>query len=175
MYGNSKIEVLQFEEKGRGLITKVAIEADELILRSPVTVLDGLEYRMLRLLPALRAFADGEGFPVRDNPDAALFFALENLVNDPEKVLRTDQTVTSASSAIMYTFAWDRSEEEGGPTSAIAFGAASLCNHIDDAALANAKTVQQNEINAIDLVATTNIEAGKEILIQYNSVPFTTS
>ena len=48
MYSNSKVEVRDFAKKGRGLVAAKDIQVGELIIRSPVRVLEGMEYRILR-------------------------------------------------------------------------------------------------------------------------------
>ena len=73
---------------------------------------------------------------------------------------------------IMHTFVWQRPDDEGGETAAIAFGLTSLCNHAQDEAAANAEVVCDYAEESLDLVALSPIASGQEILIRYRSVPF---
>ena len=166
------VSLIEVNGKGRGIQANRTIDTGEVILSCPVKVLGSLEYYMLRLMPAIASYVRQSRSATEEDPMAALFRGLETLVQDPEAVLSCDQTASSAEGAIMYTFSWTRFEESDVQTAAIAFGLASLCNHAETEATANARVVRHLADEKISIVAIKTISQGSEILIRYQSVPF---
>ncbi|NNE24657.1 MAG: SET domain-containing protein-lysine N-methyltransferase [Rhizobiales bacterium] len=94
----------------------------------------------------------------------------ELIVSAPVLVLKgIEHYLMRIMPCINHLFTWPRPQMQGGDTAAIAFGLASLCNHSNTRA--NAKVIPDYEQECIDLIATSKIEAGREILIKYKGPP----
>lgn len=173
-FDNTKVAVTQIEGKGRGLAARQDLSAQELIIRSPVKLLDTMEYQVLRLLPAIRRFVSRQ--PDVEEADALNRFmvGMMRLMENPDDVLRPAPTDDDDPGIIMHTFTWPRTQKDGGDTAALAFGLSSLCNHAPDEHMANAELVRDPDGLYIDLVAIKAIGKGEEILIRYASTPFET-
>lgn len=169
---NAKVKVGVFGGRGRGLIADSHIKPGEEILRSPVKLLNSVEFHLLRLAPLLFTHSQSRTGGVAPIGMEDLMTSLATLLDNPEEVLSDDATSHSGDAAIMYTFTWDREEAEGGQTAAIAFGLASLCNHAMDRKTANAEAVPDHDALEIRLAALSEIQPGEEILIRYRSTPF---
>ncbi|MDH3741483.1 MAG: hypothetical protein OER56_07785 [Hyphomicrobiales bacterium] len=112
-------------------------------------------------------FVEGKGRALLAAQDLE---ADELIVSAPVLVLKgIEYYLMRIMPCINHLFAWPRPQMQGGDTAAIAFGLASLCNHSN--AFANATVIRDYEQECIDLVATTKIETGKEILIKYKGPP----
>jgi len=172
-FDNQKVAVdASDEKKGRTLIACQDIAEQELIIRSPVKLLDPMEYQVLRLVPAIRRFAAKH--PEIEKADVLnrFMFGMMRLAEEPGDVLGTPASDDDFHGIIMHTFTWPRPEHEGGETAALTFGLSSLCNHAPDESLANAEVVRDPGGRHIDLVALREIGQGEEVLIRYVSVPF---
>ena len=171
-FDNQKVEVESTGEKGRTLIARRDIAAQELIIRSPVKLLDPMEYQVLRLVPAIRRFASKHSELKEADVLKQFMTGMMQLAEDPGEVLGAPTSDDDFHGIIMHTFTWPRSAQDGGETAALAFGLSSLCNHAPDETRANAEVVRDPDDRYIDLVALREIGEGDEILIRYVSVPF---
>ena len=171
-YDNSKVTVTQSGNKGRALIARQNIAAQELIIRSPVKLLDPMEYQVLRLVPAIRRFASKHAELKEADVLNRFMFGMMRLAEDPGDILEAPASNDDFHGTIMHTFTWPRPEQDGGETAALAFGLSSLCNHAPDETLANAEVARDPDDRHIDLMAIKEIDEGEEILIRYASVPF---
>lgn len=171
-FDNQKVDIGAAGEKGRTLIARRNIAARELIIRSPVKLLDPMEYQVLRLIPAIRRFAAKH--PEFEEADVLnrFMFGMMRLAEDPGDVLGAQAPDDDFHGIIMHTFTWPRPEQDGGETAALAFGLSSLCNHAPDESQANAEVVRDHANRHIDLMAIREIGEGEEILIRYATVPF---
>lgn len=170
-FSNRNVCLSSFGKRGRGLVARNDIKSSDLIVSSPVKLLNRLEYEALRFIPSIISYQKKS--PVEDdNGMVILKSGIDKLFENPDEVLKSTGENESAQSTIMYTFTWPREEAEGGDTAAIVFGLTSMCNHAPSLNLANAKIVRNYKHEYIDLVATTAIKKGNEILINYVSTPF---
>jgi len=171
-FDNTKVSAIEIDGKGRGLVARRDMAQGELIIRSPVKVLNAMEYQVLRLIPSIRSFVARQ--PDYQETDAANWFmiGMTRLFEDPDQVLGSTLAEDAAQGTIMHTFTWPRSEEDGGNTAALAFGLSSLCNHAPEEQSANAELVRDVQHDHIDLVTLKAIREDDEILIRYASVPF---
>jgi len=171
-FDNARVRVGGQGKRGRGLFARQGLADATLILRCPVKVLNPMEYQALRFIPSIRSFLASRPEHHGDGGMISLKAGIDHLFADPDVVLSALEQAESASSAIMYMFAWPRPDEDGGDTAAMAFGLTSICNHAAESAAANAVLVRDRDAEAIDLVALRDIDDGEELLISYASVPF---
>ena len=171
-FDNAKVAVADIAGKGRGLVARRAIATAELIIRSPVTLLDPMEYQLLRVAPAIKSFAMRQPGYDDDNALQWFMFGMTRLFENPDQVLGPHAKNSGIEGTIMHTFSWPRVDEAGGDTAALAFGLSSLCNHAPEEELANAEIRRDPAGGYVDLVAVEDIAAGEEVLIRYTSVPF---
>ena len=171
-FDNQKVAVKASGGKGRTLIARQNITSQELIIRSPVKLLDPMEYQILRLVPAIRRFASKHAELKEADVLNRFMFGMMRLAEDPGDVLTAPPPDDDFHGTIMHTFTWPRADQDGGETAALAFGLSSLCNHAPDETMANAEVVRDPGGRYIDLIALKTIAEGEEILIRYVSVPF---
>ena len=164
--------MVSHDDKGRALIARQDISPRELIIRSPVKLLDPMEYQVLRLIPAIRRFASNHPDVKETDTLNRFMIGMMRLMENPDDVLGLPPTDDDIHGTIMHTFTWPRPEQDGGETAALAFGLSSLCNHAPHENMANAEVVRDPDGRHIDLVAIKAIGEGEEILIRYASVPF---
>ena len=171
-FDNTKVAVSEVEGKGRALVARQDLSVHELIIRSPVKLLDPMEYQVLRLIPAIRRFLSRQ--PDVEGTDALNGFmvGMMRLMENPDDVLGVPHGDDDDPGTIMHTFTWPRTQEDGDDTAALAFGLSSLCNHAPEGHMANAELVRDPDGRHIDLVAIKTIGKGEEILIRYASTPF---
>jgi len=171
-FDNTGVCVKQFADKGRGLAALQEFAVGDVILSSPVKILDPLEFQILRLMPAIKGFLKTNVASGKNMALSRLFHGLKTMLDDPDSVLSGDHAEMSKDSAIMYTFGWDLNNQDEEMTTAIVFGIASLCNHSDNSNEVNARAVQNTPDEVLDLLATKPIKSGEEILLHYRSTPF---